>query len=105
MSARDLPEHIARAAALFDGLTREFLAPPPILTVTEWAERHRIMSAKDSAEPGPYRIARSQGCRFYLGSDAHHPAELQSAQARFEAMLNALELDESEKFHFPAESR
>lgn len=59
MSARDLPEHIARAAALFDGLTREFLAPPPILTVTEWAERHRIMSAKDSAEPGPYRIART----------------------------------------------
>ena len=59
MSARDLPEHLARAAALFDGLTREFLAPPPILTVTEWAERHRIMSAKDSAEPGPYRVART----------------------------------------------
>ena len=59
MSARDLPDHIARAAALFHALTREFLAPPPILTVTEWAERHRIMSAKDSAEPGPYRIART----------------------------------------------
>ena len=59
MSARDLPEHVARAAALFGELTREFLAPPPVLTVTEWAERSRVLSAKDSAEPGPYRVART----------------------------------------------
>ncbi len=59
MSANDLPHHLARAAEMFADLVREFLAPPPILTVTEWAERHRILSAKDSAEPGPYRIART----------------------------------------------
>jgi len=38
---------------------REFLAPPPIISVTEWAEPHRILSGKDSAEPGPYRAART----------------------------------------------
>lgn len=59
MSARDLPEHEARMAVMMADLQREFLAPPPVLTVTEWAERHRILSAKDSAEPGPYRVGRT----------------------------------------------
>jgi hypothetical protein len=36
-------------------------APPPVLTVTQWAERHRILSGKDSAEPGPYRVDRTHG--------------------------------------------
>lgn len=59
MSARDLPGHEARAAELFVELQAEFLAPPPRLTVTEWAEQHRILSGKDSAEPGPYRVSRT----------------------------------------------
>ena len=48
-----------RAAALMAELLAEYLAPPPRLTVTEWAERHRMLSAKDSAEPGPYRVQRT----------------------------------------------
>ncbi|MGB3068452.1 MAG: phage terminase large subunit family protein [Ottowia sp.] len=59
MSARDLPDDIARSAALMDELLSEYFAPPPNVTVTEWAERHRVLSAKDSAEPGPYRVART----------------------------------------------
>jgi phage terminase large subunit GpA-like protein len=47
------------AAALLRQLFAKLLAPPPRLTVTEWAERHRVLSAKDSAEPGPYRAART----------------------------------------------
>ncbi len=41
----------------------EYLAPPPILTVTEWAERGRVLSGKDSAEPGPYRVVRTPYAR------------------------------------------
>ena len=46
----------------------------------------------------PYHIAKSQGCKFYLGSDAHHPKNLQAARARFEAAIDALELTEKDKF-------
>ena len=46
----------------------------------------------------PYRIAKEQGCKFYLGSDAHHPAGLAAARARFEAVIDALELCEEDKF-------
>lgn len=35
------------------------LAPPPKLTVSEWADRHRMLSAESSAEPGPWRTARA----------------------------------------------
>lgn len=59
MSARDLPADLARAAALLADLIADYLAPPPDITVTQWAERHRILSAKDSAEPGPYRVSRT----------------------------------------------
>ena len=51
------------AELLVGDLWREFLSPPPLLTVTQWAERHRILSGKDSAEPGPYRAARTPYAR------------------------------------------
>lgn len=47
----------------------------------------------------PYRIAKDQGCKFYLGSDAHHPAALDGAIKRFEKMMDLLELTENDKFH------
>lgn len=59
MSARDLPDDVIRADALLTALWAEFLSPPPRQTVTEWAQANRVLSAKDSAEPGPYRIART----------------------------------------------
>ena len=49
MGARDLPADETRAASLLATLLAEYMAPPPRITVTEWAERHRILSAKDSA--------------------------------------------------------
>ena len=59
MTARDLPADTARAAELLAALLADYLAPPPRLTVTQWAERSRMLSAKDSAEPGPYRVLRT----------------------------------------------
>lgn len=50
----------------------------------------------------PYLIARECGCTFYLGSDAHHPKDLEEAMGRFEAMVDGLELEEKDKFPFVA---
>lgn len=35
------------------------LRPEPILTVSEWADQHRMLSSKASAEPGPWRTNRT----------------------------------------------
>ena len=46
----------------------------------------------------PFRIAKECGCKFYFGSDAHHPKDLDIAIARFEKAVDALELTEEDKF-------
>lgn len=51
----DLPkptmELLARCAAV--------LKPPPALTLSEWADQYRVLSAESSAEPGA--LAHGQG--------------------------------------------
>ncbi len=47
----------------------------------------------------PYRIAKNQGCKFYLGSDAHHPSQLEAAPDLFMRGIEALGLTEADKFH------
>jgi phage terminase large subunit GpA-like protein len=37
----------------------EGLTPDPDLTVSQWADRHRMLSGRASAEPGRYRTART----------------------------------------------
>ena len=46
----------------------------------------------------PYRIGKEKGCKFYLGSDAHHPQGLDIAKSRFEKGVEALGLSEEDKF-------
>lgn len=57
MGARDLIH--ADADALVAEVLREFARPAIVQTVTEWAEANIVLSAKDSAEPGPYRASRT----------------------------------------------
>lgn len=45
-----------------------------------------------------FQIAKEKGCKFYLGSDAHHPAELDKAKDIFERAIDLLELTEDDKF-------
>lgn len=45
-----------------------------------------------------YRIARECGCKFYCGSDAHQPHELDKAKALFQKAVTALALQEEDKF-------
>ena len=46
----------------------------------------------------PFRIAKEEGCKFYLGSDAHHPGGLDNARKKFERVIDDLELTEEDKF-------
>ena len=50
----------------------------------------------------PYRIAKEEGCRFYFGSDAHHPASLHTVNAKH--IVRLLSLDESDKHPLPETS-
>lgn len=45
-----------------------------------------------------YRIAAACNCRFYLGSDAHHPTQLARAVQNFEHIVTLLGLTEEQKF-------
>lgn len=44
------------------------LAPDPALTVSEWADRHRILSSRAASEAGPYRTARTPFMRAIMDS-------------------------------------
>ena len=46
-----------------------------------------------------FRIAKSCGCKFYMGSDAHHPKTLKAAKVIFERAIDVLELTEDDKFN------
>ena len=45
---------------------REALSPPPDLTVSEWADKHRVLLAKTSREPGPWRTSRTPYLRAIM---------------------------------------
>ncbi len=38
---------------------REGLTPDPLLTVSEWADKHRVLSSKAASEPGRWRTSRT----------------------------------------------
>ena len=46
-----------------------------------------------------FRIAKEQGCKFYLGSDAHHPSRFDNVKDVFERAVRDLDLTENDKFH------
>ena len=46
-----------------------------------------------------FRIAKRCGCKFYLGSDAHHPAGMDTSTPVFEKAIDLLGLTEDDKYH------
>lgn len=54
--------------------------------------------AETDAVLRPYRIAKSYGCKFFLGSDAHSPSGFRDTQAIFERAVDLLDLSEADKF-------
>ena len=47
------------AAEVSDEAFRQGLKPDPLLTVSEWADNHRMLSSVASSEPGPWRTSRT----------------------------------------------
>lgn len=54
----EFPEYIAKEFAA--------LKPPEKITVSEWADRFRILSEKDSAAPGPWRTEKTPYLRAVM---------------------------------------
>ena len=46
----------------------------------------------------PYRIAKAEGCKFYLGSDAHAMFQFEHMKENFQKITDLLQLDDSHKF-------
>lgn len=55
---RTPPPSFADVRAIARRLLVEAIEPDPDLTIAEWADRHRVLSAEISAEPGPWRTDR-----------------------------------------------
>ncbi|MBO4299835.1 MAG: hypothetical protein IKS52_06945 [Clostridia bacterium] len=45
-----------------------------------------------------YRLAKEEGCKFYLASDAHHPRELELVPGLAPGVVEALGLTEADRF-------
>ena len=74
MGARDL--ELTAADALVADVLREFARPTPAVSVSDWAEANIVLSAKDSAEPGPYRASRTPYAIQPMDDlSAHSPVE------------------------------
>lgn len=56
------------APEIHDNYFFEGLKPDPILTVSEWADRHRILSQVSSAEPGQWNTERTPYLRDIMDS-------------------------------------
>jgi phage terminase large subunit GpA-like protein len=69
----------AESRALAAELLRDFMTPPPRLTVSEWAAKHRHLGPSESAEPGPYRIERTPYAR--------EPQDCMSARSTVEEVV------------------
>lgn len=64
------------------------------------ADGSAISWETDAAVLRPYALAKECGCKFYFGSDAHHPAGLAAEKKNAETIIDLLGLDESDKFAF-----
>ena len=67
---------------------RDGLTPDPLLTVSQWADVHRYLSPRASAEPGRYRTDRTPYMRAIMDAlSPSHPARrvvvMKSAQVGF----------------------
>ena len=71
-------EHLLEELGRFDGdaeilqAWRDGMAPEPALLVSEWADKHRVLGSRGSAEPGPWRTVRPPYLREIM--DALSPA-------------------------------
>jgi phage terminase large subunit GpA-like protein len=66
MSSYSVAQHLVFAAC------ERAVRPRPRLTVSEWADAHRILSAEGSAEPGEWRTSRTPYLREIMDALSEH---------------------------------
>ncbi|CAM4111584.1 phage terminase large subunit family protein [Mesobacillus thioparans] len=81
--------------SLFKEIIKEIVAPPPDLTVSEWADLYRKLSSESSAEPGQWSTDRAPYQREILDSITDPETEkiviMASAQVgKTEILLNGI---------------
>lgn len=65
-----------RAEIIYHRAFVDALRPEPRMLVSEWADEHRVLSAKAAAEPGRYRTSRTPYLREIMDTlSPYHPAE------------------------------
>jgi len=80
----------ARAERLVAELFAEFLRPPAAVTVSQWADTHRMLSGKASSEPGPWRTDRTPYLRQIM-DDLSARSSVQEVVVMFAAQLGKSE--------------
>jgi phage terminase large subunit GpA-like protein len=76
MGARDLELDLVDAQQRVDEVLRQYAALPQRVDVSTWSQQSIILSAKDSAEPGPYRVERTPYAREPMDAlSQHSPVE------------------------------
>ena len=83
-------EDEARAESLAAALFAEFMRPPADVTVSQWADRHRLLSGKASSEPGPWRTDRTPYLRQIM-DDLSARSSVQEVVVMFAAQLGKSE--------------
>ena len=86
LTEKDYTPLFRKAAKLGVGIELNF----PVDSVTEESKDLILL---------PYRVAKAEGCKFYFGSDAHHLDKFEIEKENAEAIIDLLDLKESDKFH------
>lgn len=75
------------------GRLRSAILPKPVTTVSEWADRYRVLTSKGSGEPGQWRTSRTPYLREIM-DQLSATSPVQRIVLRFAAQLGkALDLD------------
>ncbi len=121
LAALDLPfekiglSHLTDPSLFFEGCVADVMALLDeerfLRAMDKYAARGTGVELNASAFPAwqarpedwlrPYRLAKKAGCKFYCGSDAHHPDALPGVTTALPAVAEALGLTDTDRYQIP----
>lgn len=96
----DFEDHIKVIEMIGDKTYEELFAKASALGVGIELNMNARRYTKEQFEQimRPYQIAQRMKCKFYMGSDSHHPKSFENMKENFAMMADYLELTEDDKF-------
>ena len=70
------------AEEIYSAAAAAGVRPDPLLTISQWADKHRTLSQRASAEPGPWRTDRTPYLRDIMDCLSPVPEKYRSAWGR-----------------------